>query len=310
MTSLDIVMPTYNRAASLRRAVESLSACRRPPELSVRILVVDNNSTDATQATLASLAETASLPVLALAESRQGQPAAINAVLAVADADLIGFFDDDERAFPDWLEVIAAAFEDPGLGFISGRYVPDWLAPKPDWLPPRRLGLVGVVDHGEVPIPLTAFTDGLNFLGGNSVARRDLVRAAEGYSEWLTYGNDAEFGVRLMAAGARGRYEPALRVHHEIPAGRLTRSYLRRRTMLNYAAKIPIRQRWPGIDDMALGFPYRLAYYRLRAAASGAWQALRDIRDPAARFEAELNLWDLLGLLRGWVGLGRSGLMR
>ncbi|WP_372617614.1 glycosyltransferase [Falsiroseomonas sp.] len=310
MSTLDIILPSFNRAASLRRAVESLFGCRRPAGLQIRIIVVDNNSTDSTRQVVAHLAASGMLPVHYLFEARQGKPIAINAGIAASEGELIAFFDDDERAFPDWLEVIATAFSDPALGFITGRYVPDWLVPPPAWLPATRMGLVGVVDYGEHANDFVSLSDGLVFLGGNAVARRQAVLATGGYSEWLTYGDDAEFGLKLMRAGMAGRYVPALRVHHEIPASRLTRAYLRRRAMMNHAAKVRIRQRWPELDQLTFGFPVRLAYYRLLALLS-AMPALAGRRvDPAERFEAELLFWDLWGMLSGWFSSSNDRLMR
>jgi glycosyltransferase involved in cell wall biosynthesis len=310
MPSLDVIIPSYNRAPSLRRAVESLFRCRRPPGLEVRVIVVDNNSKDDTRGTVAALAAEGPLPVLYVFEARQGQPAAINAGIAASSADLIAFFDDDERAFPDWFEAIEAAFRDPELGFITGRYVPDWLASRPEWLPPQRLGLVGIVDYGEDGRWIRDIGNGLMFLGGNAVGRRTAVLAAGGYSEWLTYGNDAEFGVKLVHAGAMGRYVPELRVHHEIPPGRLSKAYLRRRTMMNHAAKVRIRRAWPMLEPTILGLPYRIAYYRLAALLAGLPAAITGRGGPQARFETELLVWDIGGLLRGWFGLGSRAVMR
>ncbi len=48
--TLDVILPTFNREALLRRTIDSLERARRPAGLDVRILVVDNASTDGTQA--------------------------------------------------------------------------------------------------------------------------------------------------------------------------------------------------------------------------------------------------------------------
>jgi glucosyl-dolichyl phosphate glucuronosyltransferase len=49
---LDVIIPTRNRSRLLARAIESLLAAPAPPGLHVRILVVNNGSTDATPALL------------------------------------------------------------------------------------------------------------------------------------------------------------------------------------------------------------------------------------------------------------------
>ncbi len=49
---LDVVIPTYNRSSLLRKALGSLLNARIPPGLEVRIIAVDNNSTDDTKAVI------------------------------------------------------------------------------------------------------------------------------------------------------------------------------------------------------------------------------------------------------------------
>ena len=46
---LDVVIPTYNRGALLRRTLESLLAADRPDALQTDVFVVDNRSTDHTR---------------------------------------------------------------------------------------------------------------------------------------------------------------------------------------------------------------------------------------------------------------------
>ena len=54
---LDVVIPTYNRSSLLPKALGSLLNARIPPGLDVRIIAVDNNSTDDTKAVIAQLSD-------------------------------------------------------------------------------------------------------------------------------------------------------------------------------------------------------------------------------------------------------------
>ena len=45
---IDVILPTFNREALLARTLESLLAAEVPQGLEVRVLVVDNASTDGT----------------------------------------------------------------------------------------------------------------------------------------------------------------------------------------------------------------------------------------------------------------------
>ena len=53
MTTLDVVIPTFNRAPLLRRTLESLLAADPPAAISFAVTVCDNRSTDDTRAVVA-----------------------------------------------------------------------------------------------------------------------------------------------------------------------------------------------------------------------------------------------------------------
>jgi len=95
---VSVVLPTWNRASSLRRAIRSvLDQTHRNLEL----IVVDDGSTDWTPALVAALAEPR-LRYLRLARNR-GQSAARNAGIAACRADLIAFQDSDDVWMPEKL---------------------------------------------------------------------------------------------------------------------------------------------------------------------------------------------------------------
>ena len=50
MTTLDVVIPTFNRAPLLRRTLDSLLAADPPAAMSFAVTVCDNRSTDDTRA--------------------------------------------------------------------------------------------------------------------------------------------------------------------------------------------------------------------------------------------------------------------
>jgi len=120
---LDVVIPTYNRQASLSRSLASLERARMPSNLAVGITVVDNNSTDETRATVMSWKER--LPQLTYVyEKRQGRSFALNAGIAATSGELVGFIDDDEEVDEFWFETVQQAFTNPDLAFIVGPYIP------------------------------------------------------------------------------------------------------------------------------------------------------------------------------------------
>lgn len=146
---LDVVIPTYNRSTLLKKAITSLLTAKMAPELSVKIIVVDNNSTDDTKAVINDAVPFSNGRVSYVFEKRQGRSPALNAGIAAATGDLIGFIDDDEEIDELWYETILSGFKNNGVDFIGGPYVPRFESEVPDWLPEDRTAVVGIVDGGD-----------------------------------------------------------------------------------------------------------------------------------------------------------------
>lgn len=94
---MQLVIPAYNEEARLPGTLRDLntyvSTRSRVPE-AIEVIVVDNNSTDATAA-VALAASTPAVPVRVVRCSEPGKGAAVRAGIAATDADLVGFMDAD-----------------------------------------------------------------------------------------------------------------------------------------------------------------------------------------------------------------------
>jgi glycosyltransferase involved in cell wall biosynthesis len=76
---LDVVIPTYNRAALLPSALESLLAAEKPHALDVGVTVVDNRSTDGTRAVVDSFRPRFGGELQYVYETKAGRSHALNA---------------------------------------------------------------------------------------------------------------------------------------------------------------------------------------------------------------------------------------
>jgi glycosyltransferase involved in cell wall biosynthesis len=103
---ISVVMPLYNKAASVGAAIESvLSQTRGDFEL----FVVDDGSTDGSAAAARAFVD----PRLRLIEQKNsGVSAARNAGVAAASGDWIAFLDADDRWEPRFLELLSRAAEE------------------------------------------------------------------------------------------------------------------------------------------------------------------------------------------------------
>jgi len=303
---LDIILPTFNREALLARALDSLRLARVPGGLEVRVLVVDNASTDGTGTLVRRAAAQFGSRLHYLFVPTPGKPYALNAGIAATDGDLIGLIDDDEEIEAGWFESIQRNFTDSD-DFIGGKCLPRWGSPQPSWLGREYLGVIGWVDPGPVGRVMDATYPGI-LMGGNAVIRRRVLDQVGPYSTALNRTGaqllgceDEDMYHRLLARGARGRYVPDLIIYHYVPPERLTRRYFRNWCFWRgVSLGVMDRDRRAAVPYFA-GVPrYRIGR-AIRGAARLALQALRleIAAEPAERFESELACWDAAGFFWG-----------
>jgi glycosyltransferase involved in cell wall biosynthesis len=113
MSRVSVVLPTYNRASTLRRAVESVLA---QSWSDFELIVVDDGSTDGSADGLESLDPRISV----VRRENGGVAAARNSGLLEAGGDLIAFIDSDDEWRPYFLALACAFFDAfPGEDLFS-----------------------------------------------------------------------------------------------------------------------------------------------------------------------------------------------
>jgi len=107
---------TRNRAGDLANLLDSLTRQRRPPD---EVLVVDNGSTDNTQAVLEGFRDR--LPIQARFLAEASIPKARNLVIEEAAHDIVSFIDDDCISAPEWLAAVERGFlRAENIGMVGG----------------------------------------------------------------------------------------------------------------------------------------------------------------------------------------------
>lgn len=111
-----VIIPAYNAAGFLARAIESVRAQTWPAH---EIILVDDGSTDATAAVAAGYGDS----VRYLRQDNAGVSAARNAGAAAATGDWLAFLDADDWYYPDRLKWHAEWIARDGeLDFLTGDY--------------------------------------------------------------------------------------------------------------------------------------------------------------------------------------------
>jgi glycosyltransferase involved in cell wall biosynthesis len=113
---------TCNRCDKLRMLLDTLKTSGSAGLTETEVLVIDNNSSDATKQVVAEYTSLENPVFRYFSESRPGKSRALNAGIREARGEIIVFTDDDCIPSPGWVENILKEFEsDPGLSVLGGR---------------------------------------------------------------------------------------------------------------------------------------------------------------------------------------------
>lgn len=227
------ILCTHNRCQSLARALDSLTASILPENTEWEVLVVDNNSSDQTEAVVKDFCCRYPGRFRYLFEPQQGKSYALNAGIREARGNVLAFVDDDVTVEPMWLQNLTSALNDNQCAGCGGR-----ILPERDYVPPRWLALDGpcslagalcaCFNPGDVPSDLKDPPFGANMAFRKEMfARYGYFRTDLGPFPNSKIGfEDTEFGRRLMAGGERMCYVPTAVVYHEVPEYRVRKEFL------------------------------------------------------------------------------------
>ena len=207
--AIAVVIPTHNRADLLPRALASVLAqvCEAPFE----VIVVDDGSSDGTSHYLAGIGDPR-LTVLCN-DQAQGAAAARNRGLAVVNAPVTVFLDDDDELLPGFLAATLAAHRQapaPDLCWTGVLYA----------LPGGR----SEVERWERWAGSRRFVIRLAGCCGVSF-RTEALRRLGGFDPGFTISEDTDLFMRLVESGGSWRClpEPLIKVHAQSRAS-LSRS--------------------------------------------------------------------------------------
>ena len=228
MSSHDVtvVICTHNRCSDLPWALDSVLAQRDAPPYEV--IVVDNNSTDATAAVVQ--ARLAAHPNLHyLFEPHQGLPRARNAGILSARSPIIAFTDDDIVVADDWVRSVHRAFQRyPYADCVGGPVLPRWPSSgKPAWFSELQTSPLALQDKGQRPVFVNQQNAAPCLIGANFAFRKSAFAKSGLFDPEYTRTQDREIQLRLWKAGGLGVYVPDVVTYVDIPTERLTKAYFR-----------------------------------------------------------------------------------
>jgi len=205
-----VIVPTHNRLATLKGAVESV---HKQTFRDLELIIVDDGSTDGT----ASWAAGADASLIKIPAPGRGAAAARNRALQTATGEFIAFLDDDDRWRPAYLAAQVAQL---------------------DAHPEAQVSIAGHVEvhaSGATSQPLLkpayAYSSELAWMLAEcpihtlsaAVCRRTAFERVGLLDESLRIVHDLEWYVRVIQAGGKFVSTPEVLVEHAVPGGLVTR---------------------------------------------------------------------------------------
>ena len=217
MTTISVVIPSYNRAELLKLTVQSVLAQTIPP---TEVIIVDDGSTDHTQAVCATFPP----PVRYIRQKNSGVAAARNTGIRAVTGEWIAFCDSDDLWMTNKLALQLAAIDATGVkwsitdfAIINGegaRVMGNGFARAFPIFPEKHLtaeqhfgnwlGARTLKIGSESMSIYTGDAFGMMFLGNvvipsTSIIAQDLIRRVGAFDETLDVAEDTEYFHRMAA---------------------------------------------------------------------------------------------------------------
>ena len=298
-STFSIIICTHNRCNYLARCIESVFTQDYPKD-SFEILIVDNNSADATPETVATIAHESPVPFNYYTELKQGLSHARNCGIRHSHMDFIVYLDDDATATTRWLSVFDATIKELGADIVGGKIIP---VPERGFTPPAWFDSMYVkgffgLDYAtwgykERIIPIE---HPLYLGGGNSCYRKSLFALP-----WVRYdcglgragkklfqGEETLLNFFLKKAGYKIFYNADAIIYHYVDSDRINKQHIKSKAF------------WGGYSD---AWMHRKMFGRRYVYSRAIVECRKSFRDRRrARREGETVLFEKQCLLSHELG--------
>ncbi|MBE7170969.1 MAG: glycosyltransferase family 2 protein [Williamsia sp.] len=236
---ISIIIPTLNRAASLKSTLRSILAQVDAPLFEV--IVVDNGSTDNTREVCSETGKEISNFVYVY-DSEPGLLTGRHKGGAIAQGVILSFIDDDVELNPYWLRGVSAAFREAShVSIVTGPCLPKYQVYPPAWLadcwqPTPHGGKMclplSLIDTGHERVEI----DPLYAFGLNYSIRKEAFEILGGFhpdriaDHLQQYQGDGETGLSIKAKSKNysALYVSSALLYHLVPQERLQINYFER----------------------------------------------------------------------------------
>ena len=284
VVKLSVIIPTFNRARSLRATLHSLLE-QDLGTASYEIIVVDNNSSDDTAAAVREILAHSAVDVRYLHEPRPGVHYARNLAATHARGRVLYYTDDDMVADRQVLSELLKPFAlDPRIGVVTGRVLPIWEREPPAWVVRYCANTLLSLQLRTEDLIIADEDPGV--WSCHEAIRKDVLFDCGGFNPENTEGQwvgDGETGLNLkvQARGYKFAFTGKAITHHVIPAARMTQRYLRKRLENQGNADVFTWYRRDRPDNTRL----------VKAELTSLWNCGREMLAGVSKFVTRNDAW-------------------
>jgi GT2 family glycosyltransferase len=247
---LSVIVPTRNRARSLKRTIEAF-ARQSNGAGRFEVIVVANASLDETSVLVPGLGVPFELRLSEI--PLPGMSRARNTGAAQAHGRILVFLDDDIEVQPDFVEAHRHVHQLAHNFVAVGNLLAPPLMRPPDLFVERlrRLDKAFAALLAEASTRLNAFC----MIGGNMSLSRELFERVGGFDQSLVAygGEDYEFGLRAQKLGARFVFVPKAAGFHYSHENTSLQSYLSNARSVGRNDTVIVQKHPEALDHLTLG---------------------------------------------------------
>lgn len=192
-----ICIPTYRRPQLLGKLLNSLVNQRLPDNVTMEIIVVDNDSQGSAEEIFRKYSDNQSHVIHYFIQPEKNISLTRNMAISKARGNYIFFIDDDEFANPDWIANLLKTLQEYDADAVFGRVLSYFSVGTPEWL--KRCVVY------NRPAPPTG-TEATGDSTANCLIKWSILNGIKGPfdpSYGITGGEDTQLFAKLRREGAR-----------------------------------------------------------------------------------------------------------
>lgn len=207
-----IIVPAFNEEYIIARTIRALDSAAEGYAGNVTVLLIDNNSRDATAAIAeASFATSPHIIGKVIREGTPGKAHALNTGLRLTETDYLVRVDADTQILPGSIARALSWFANPRMGVVGGLPLVPGTGPFDS---ARQIETL--VKHGFYSIALQGVHSVVGVPGMLAVYRTEIIRELGGFVSGMN-GEDTDISMRIGELGYDIMVDPRIRYISEVP---------------------------------------------------------------------------------------------